>query len=487
MDPDKHSKIRFKSKIFKNENKVEPVDKPAQENKAHPVLIGLAILIPLLVLGFILYMNFLPFGYSKTYTIEVGSPSDTSGVFYLEQSPSLGARQMIDDVYFRAVDGVVNVVYAPTPILRNVTVQLSLEGDGVYFITQPDISNITWDYDFVRDVDMFEVVAPHTVFDKFLNGSAGSINGTFAVVLTYNATAKNTLITGDLNLTQDAKNVVVSYYNNNTLKQIKYALPDYYVGKEHSILVGYNSENIYLFVDSEFAAKDVADMASIKKINVTSEHTIYSNYVSPIKETIPKDINGCLIFDGKTRLVLPNSSDSFEDGPFSVYVEWTPESQENYQQLLGHYNWEVWQNRNNVRFQVGRMYDGGPSYAVAYPIDSTFFNQTHNLLAVYNPSELGHIELYVDGIYAGRTEFGNETIWKDYGNIDLSLGWTPHNYGKSSNYIGAICNSKFSYKKVIPEKSILIEANFTRLENKTKTPIFGNGNLNKVKINIIKN
>ena len=49
-----------------------------------------------LVLGVVLYLNFLPFGYSMSYTINVGMPGDDSGIVYLEGN--LGSRQMIDGV-----------------------------------------------------------------------------------------------------------------------------------------------------------------------------------------------------------------------------------------------------------------------------------------------------------------------------------------------------------------------------------------------------
>ena len=106
---------------------------------------------PIAIIVFILYMNFLPFGFSETRTIIVGSETDiTPGVFYLEQSPALGARQEFEGQTFRAVDGVVNVIYKPDQILRDATVSAELKGEGVYFIEQPDISNVSWDYDFMK-------------------------------------------------------------------------------------------------------------------------------------------------------------------------------------------------------------------------------------------------------------------------------------------------------------------------------------------------
>jgi hypothetical protein len=449
----------------------------------------IAYLIPVIIILIILYFNFLPFGFSDTQVINVGTPKDTSGVFYLEESPALGARQMIDGDYFRTVDGVVYAVYEPKEVLKDTNVDVRLEGENVSFVLMPSIDEVLWDYDFMKMIDNneFEISAPQTIYSQFLDGEEVNIasigNKAFAIKIIYNSTTQNNILTGDLSIIQNSKQIIVNYTNNKTQKQIKYNLPDFFIGKEHEIVLGYNKENVYLFVDKEFVGKNIANLASIKQVNLNRlNFTVYSNYNKMIKEIIEKDEKGCLYFDGNTRLTLQNSSDKFETGPFAVYVEWKPEVANNSQQIIGHGNWELWQNEKNVQFMVGRMYNNGPMYSIYYPVSEDFFNNKHSLLAIYNPSQNGYIELYVDEIYAGKKEFGNETIWKDYGGNDLTLGWTPHNYGNSPYYEGSICNAKFVYQKIEPPQTK--EINFINNKEIIRILMMGSGELRKVKIKV---
>lgn len=473
----------------------------------------LSWVIPLAIILFILYMNFLPFGFSETRTIQVGSETDTTpGVFYLEQSSALGARQEFQGQTFRAIDGVVNVIYQPDQILRNVMVSAELKGEGVYFIEQPDITNVSWDYDFMNELDKFQVqvspptsnsTAPLSLYDQFIQKkeiNIGDISETpFAIKITYNSTMKNNLLSGDIGLIQDSKQIVLNYTSglNGTdssvsQKKIVYNLPDFFIGNEQKIVIGYDGSEVYLFVNETLVGEEMANETSFENIQ-SSDGTVkvYGNDVSPsiLNGSIQKDENGCLIFDGNTRLVLPNSSNDFENGPFSVYVEWTPTLANNSQELIGHYNWEIWQNEKTVHFMIGRTYNQGPMYSIHYLVNPNFFNRPHSLLAVYNPSsqksEAGYIELYVDGNFAGRKEFGDETIWIDYGNRDLSLGKSMH--GIAIDYMGSICNARLAYAPLISENDYAGFSVNLNVGEVIKMPIFGHGNLEKVSINVVKN
>jgi len=429
--------------------------------------------VPLLVVLYILYMNFLPFGYSKVFTVDVGSPDDTSSEFYLEHSPSLGARQEINGTTFRAVDGVVHAVFKPKVVLKNVTISASLEGENVSFIEQPSI-DIDWDYSLMEG---YEVVAPHTVYSQFLNGSEVRVPNSkpFALKFDYNApySAKD-LVIGDLEVTQDQIYLTINY---EASQLIKYKLPDYYLGSEHEILLGYSGDDLYLFIDSDFVSKKSIGNISINEIFTNG--TIYSNYLNPIEETIDSD--GCLYFDGKTRLVFENTSDQFEVGPFAIYLEWTPESDVDYQQLIGHYNWEVWQNKDSIQFQIGRMYEDGPAYRISYPVNSHFFNDSHSLLAIYYPSQTsGHIELFLDNMFSGRVEFNNQTIWDDYGNVDLSLGWTPHLLHNSPFYRGTICSAFYSNVTLNSVLTSSIRINQVDISDDILIPVYGKGTMSEL-------
>lgn len=115
--------------------------------KKNTFLTFLSYFIPIAIILLILYVNYLPFGYTDERTIEVGSKNDTSGVFFLEQTPSLGSRQTIDGHTFRFVDGIVYAVYKPRVVLKDASIEVRVEGENVYFPTPPSL-DFLWDYDW---------------------------------------------------------------------------------------------------------------------------------------------------------------------------------------------------------------------------------------------------------------------------------------------------------------------------------------------------
>ncbi len=175
--------------------------------------------------------------------------------------------------------------------------------------------------------------------------------------------------------------------------------------------------------------------------------TIDWDYAWDLTKKIPPELfgqafifNGGAFFDGKSRLELPETINKFENRAFSIYVEWQPQDSNNdLQQIIGHFNWELWQNMTDVTFQVGRLNDkDGPMYTVKYPITASFFNQRHRALAIYNPGDNGYLELYIDNYFVGRTYFGNDKIYPKYGDQNLSLGWSAHNYQTAPHFTGYI-------------------------------------------------
>jgi len=333
----------------------------------------MAYAIPVGFLLYVLYMNFLPFGYNKTFTIDVGSENDTKvSEFYLEPSKDLSERKTGTDANgkqytYRELNGVAYAVFKPNAVLKNAEVTVSVEGEGVSIIPpvidfKPE--DVKWDYSW-----------------DFTQGKKPE----------------------ELGLTGNA---------------------------------------------------------------------------------FPFD--GAMYFDGKSRLELPNSTDKFEDGPFTVYVEWTPQnSEDNFQEIIGHYNWELLQNKNSVSFQVGRMNDAqGLVYYLKYPIDKEFFNKKHYAVAIYNPSQNGYIDLYVDENFAGRTYFKEQIIWTKYGSDNLSLGWAEHhNYGKSPHLKGLISNISY-VSSVYNLGENIIQFNYVSKEE-VYVPLVGTSIFNSVKINAI--
>lgn len=301
-----------------------------------------AYAIPLTFLLYVLYQNFLPLGYDRSFTVNVGSPTDTDvGEFYLQPSKDLGEKKVAPDgTTYRELNGSARAIFRPKAVLKDAKVTVSVIGDGVSLIPPVldfDPSSITdWDYswDFTKEIP------------RGLVGTA------------------------------------------------------------------------FMF-------------------------------------------DGSTYFDGKSRLELPNTANKFENKGFSIYVEWEPaDSNSNGQQIIGHFNWELWQNKDSVYFQVGRMNDAkGPTYSIKYPIatPTDFFNKKHTALAVYNPSESGYIEFYVDNLFAGRTYFANEKIFTKYGDQNLSLG--KSNHGNANYFTGSIYKLNTVSRNVLsPQSEIYLTA-----------------------------
>jgi hypothetical protein len=291
-----------------------------------------AYAIPLAFLFYVLYWNFLPFGYDKTFTINVGSPDDTSGEFYLEPSKNLSERKTAPDgATYRELNGMATAVFKPKAVLKNAKITVEVIGEGISLIPPTidfDPNSIKWDYswDFTKSVPR-ELIGNAFYFD------------------------------------------------------------------------------------------------------------------------------GAAYFDGKSKLELPYSADMFESGPFSIYIEWTPKDDTNdFQEIVGHYNWELFQNKDKIIFQVGRMNDSsGAIYSVSYPITQDFFDKKHSALAIYNPSENGYIDLFIDGNSAGRKYFGTDKIWTDYGNQNLSSG--KSNHGIATYFQGNLHQINITTKNIVLNQS----------------------------------
>ncbi len=283
--------------------------------------------IPLAFLLYVLYLNYLPFGYHKTFTINVGSPNDTKvSEFYLEPSADLSDRKTAPDgTTYRELNGMATAVFKPNAVLKNANITVEVKGDGVSLIPPQidfDPNSVKWDYswDFTKGVP------------KGLTNNGN--------------------------------------------------------------------------------------------------------------EAFP--FEGGTYFNGKARVEMASSSDMFEEGPFTVYAEWMPtDDQNDFQEIVGHYNWELLQDKNQIRFRVGRMNNkDGPFYTIIYEIQDaeTFFGTVHTALATYksdSKNEFGYIELYVDGILAGHISINADMIWKDYnGEQNITLGRSGH--GVSNSFKGSV-------------------------------------------------
>lgn len=374
------------------------------------ILTILAYGIPLAFLTYVLYINYLPFGYNKTFTIDVGSANDTTvGEFYLEPSPDLSERKTNPDgTTYRELNGIAKIIFKPNVVLKNAEITVSVEGEGVQIIPPViDFNPDDYDWDYAWDFTKKDTAFTPKVSDRA------------------KADWKSCTSTAITTTADDAETADDSTTAEEICEQIP--VPD---------LTG----NAFWF-------------------------------------------DGGINFNGTSRIEMPGTEDMFEDGTFTVYLEWVPTNLEaNFQQIFGHYNWEIVQNTNSVIFQVGRMGSTtGAFYNVKFSTNETFLNKKHSLLAVYSPDNSeknsGYIELYVDNNFAGRTLISNDNIWKDYQTYTLSLG--KSNHGQANYYVGSVQKIKFKYIKYVAENkmSFLMNNAFFGFS------VYGSGNLDTLFLN----
>lgn len=323
-----------------------------------------AYLIPAILLLAVFYVNFLPFGYNKEYTMSVdenGTVHSSSKNVWLEDAKG-NKLTTLQDIYNY---GYINVVAKPKVVLRNAIVKAEIEGDNVYF-AEPNISMNPKDWDY---------------WWNFTKG-----------------------------------------------------IP------------------------------------------------------KPLKGKAKYDPNkSCVYFNGSNNetLYYPNSEDMFENDSFVVYAEWMPEnSNGTNQQIIGHYNWDIFQSGNTLSFSVGRLENkSGARITINYPINGNFFNKTHEAIAIYKADKengMGYFELYVDGEFAGRKTINNQTIWEDYNsNKDLTFGKSKH--GSSEYFMGCIYSGGFNYEEIEYAKRTEINTK----DRRTGIPIVGEGNLSSIKLNLV--
>jgi len=324
--------------------------------------------IPLIFLLYVLYINYIPFGYNKTFIIDVGSDNDTTvSEFYLEPSQDLSEHKTNPDgTTYRELAGMTTAVFKPNVVLEDAEITVEVEGEGVSLISPYldfDPNSIEWDKSW------------------------------------------------DFN-----KGIPIDLIN--------------------------NSDKAFLF-------------------------------------------DGATYFDGTARLELASSSDMFENEAFTVYAEWMPtDDSGDGQQIIGHYNWRIIQNKETVDFRIGKMNDKeGGTYSIKYPITKDFFNKKHTAIVIYSPSEInGYIELFIDNKFIKLVCIGPDKIWSDYGNKNITFGKSYH--GSSQYFKGSL------YKINIIKNNILLSKQKINLETKYNGPLnvillsTTTTALNKIKLNV---
>ena len=355
----------------------------------------ISTLIPLIILGYIIYMNWLPFGYEKTFVLDVGSEGDTdiSQKLYLAKSGALSSPKTYQNKTFRTLTGTTELIFKPKARVKNVIINISLEGENIFVVPPKNDFNFP-DYDWNLSIDFSEGTP------EFLEVDA----------------------------------------NFSSLYQQQYV---HYLQKERNISIDF-SQGIPLFLEMS------TNFSSLYQQQYTYYRQKAKNISIDFSAKIPEFLKGnasirnsCAYFNGSVNLLFPGTEDEFETESFAVYVEWTPEDKiSNSQQIVGHYNWELFQNNNSILFQVGRMNNAtGKFYSISYPIDTDFFDIKHSALVVYMPNENrdGALELFIDKKFISRKNIGTDIILADYSKYPLSFGKSKH---KNANYFKG-CIHKF--------------------------------------------
>lgn len=102
--------------------------------------------IPVLLLLIVLYLNYLPFGYDRTFTVQAGTEDDTRGQFYILRYGSVGlsGRQADPDgTVFRTLEGSTFLIFDPRAYLRDADVTVSTDTEGLTLLAP----TISWDPD----------------------------------------------------------------------------------------------------------------------------------------------------------------------------------------------------------------------------------------------------------------------------------------------------------------------------------------------------
>jgi len=124
-----------------------------RKNKAGAIKF-LAWLIPILLILGVLYINFLPFGYSKDYAIKIDENGDVlsnSHNVYLQDMNGTKIKKLTNFYDY----GPINLIIKSKVVLKNVSVNISIEGNEFYLpYSKEDLNKSNWDYvwDFSKGI-----------------------------------------------------------------------------------------------------------------------------------------------------------------------------------------------------------------------------------------------------------------------------------------------------------------------------------------------
>jgi hypothetical protein len=96
----------------------------------------LAYALPVLALLIVLYLNYLPFGYDRTFVIQAGVAGDRDGQFRLISARDGLSERLTaaDGTPYREISGASYAVFSPRAYLRDARVHITIDGDNIVML-----------------------------------------------------------------------------------------------------------------------------------------------------------------------------------------------------------------------------------------------------------------------------------------------------------------------------------------------------------------
>lgn len=406
-----------------------------------PVYILFAWIIPYALLFATIYHNVY---YSDThnFSISIAMEQDSnrlSGlVIKVTDEPFPESHNLtVHGLSYLALDGLVPL----NGKMYNVTLS-----DGSYFIPgyiDEIPSTHPWDVNLSVHVPNNDFQANHTLLEKvsrmevdtFINYKHGED------------------IPAGLSIQRETKHRLLENYN-----MLRESKPTFYVDFRSSIPKGIVNKGLPATVINQAFMHYTSQGSNFSEFTDDGTHPLsldFSKDTPDFFNTKPLLREGGAYFNGQFRLYYPNTEASFETDPMAVYIEYKPLDKVNrYQQIIGHFNWEIWQYPDRVQLRVGRMdNEFGPVHVLDISHDESFFDEKHQLLFIYAPGDDGFIELMIDNTSV-KKGIGSQRLYRDYGDFPLSIGLSKHgstNYFKGFIYKLKIVKNPIIHSEVIPQ------------------------------------
>lgn len=149
---------------------------PSKKDKPPLYIRLIPILIPVIIISYILYVNFLPFGYFKTFTVDVGAKDDVSSAkdLYLKdltRQERISERIADGDTTYRYMNGSRPIYFILSPEVRpdnetKISVELRFKSDADLFITPTDYKHYDWQPLYIASFEPVKQFGNISIFSK---------------------------------------------------------------------------------------------------------------------------------------------------------------------------------------------------------------------------------------------------------------------------------------------------------------------------------